>query len=288
MKTFGRAVAVLGIASLAWGGWDLTVTTKSDDGAGGRETVLTTVRGWVDGERARFEFKEAHQSMVKSGAFLITTDGGKTLYLVDPEEKTFMKWDMDQMMNMAGTVTRMMNLKVVSHQVEKVLEEKGEKICGFPTTHYRYNVSYNVEMSFMGMKQASSVSQVQDIWTTTEIPDQAMGTWLKKQDVKTGDEGVDQFIKAQTVTVKGFPLRQTTLQRTRDPQGKEQVTRTTMEVTELKKASIPAGLFKIPEGYKEASLAVHASGDEAQHGENSTPPLPFLKLFGPKKSSDRP
>ena len=82
------------------------------------------VEGWVAGEKARVEFKESANPVMKKGAYLITKDGGKTLFLIDPEEKTYAEWDLQAMMGMVGSIMQGMGplLKVGSETGMKVEE----------------------------------------------------------------------------------------------------------------------------------------------------------------------
>ena len=61
--------------------------------------------GWVSGDNAKVAFTESSGNPVlKEGMYLITKDGGKTLYLVNPEEKTFAEWSLQGMLGAAGTI----------------------------------------------------------------------------------------------------------------------------------------------------------------------------------------
>ena len=60
-------------------------TLSRDDETG--KTMAMVVKSWVDGEKAKIEFVETGDSLVSAGNFLITTDGGQTIFLVDPREK---------------------------------------------------------------------------------------------------------------------------------------------------------------------------------------------------------
>ena len=76
--------------------------TKAQD-ASGRSTNIE-VEGWVSGGSAKIVFRESGNPMFHEGAYLLTKDGGKTLYLVDPKEKTYAVWDLDAMVGMAGAM----------------------------------------------------------------------------------------------------------------------------------------------------------------------------------------
>src|SRR5882757_4344298 len=73
-------------AAPAFAGIHYKSTTKSEGPRGQGSEVQ--VEGWVAGEKARVEFKESSNPSpaTQKGTYLLTKDGGKTLYLVNPEE----------------------------------------------------------------------------------------------------------------------------------------------------------------------------------------------------------
>jgi hypothetical protein len=129
------------VALPSFAGIHYTATTNTQDGAG--KSNVIEVEAWVAADKAKIEFKEAAGNpMAKEGAYLITRDGGKTIYMVDPKEKTYAEWDLQAMMSMVGSVMNgmgpLLKMEFSDPKVEKLLEEDGGTIAGQPTTHYRY------------------------------------------------------------------------------------------------------------------------------------------------------
>ena len=276
-------LSVVCFAAASWAGWELTAVTKAESQQRGANAMNTTVKLQVNGDKSRADFTESKNPMIGKDSYLVTRDGGKTAYMVNTKEKTYMKWDMAQMAGLAGQMTKMMQMKVTSPKVEKLLEEPGEKMVGFPTTHYRYRTSYTMETSFMGKKTSQSTVQEQDVWSTTEIGDLGMGLWLKKEGIKTGDASLDDLMKAHMEQIKGLPLKQITVTTTKDNKGKENVSKMTMEVTHLVKANPSDSLFEMPADYKETSMFGGAegegSGGEGNDGQPRKGQIPFMKMF---------
>lgn len=246
--------------------------TTSDDKRNAAATSI--VKGWVSGDSGKVEFVESGNPIAAAGSYLLTKDGGTTVILVDPKEKTYMKWDMESMMGMAGGAMKMMNMKFSEPKVETLAEGPGGLVAGLPTTHYKIRTSYAMEMKFMGMKKSSTVVSEEDIWATSELVERALGMWFKKEPPKTGDAEFDAFIAKQMHTVKGFPLKRVTVTTTTDEKGKKEISTVTMEVKELQAMPIPASTFEIPPGYKETTMF----GEEGGEGGN-----PFAKMLGGKK-----
>ena len=68
----------------------------------------TSVEAWVDGAAAKIVFHESGTPVLEKGNYIVTTDGGKTLYLVNPEEKAYAEWDLEAMLQMVGSVMQAM------------------------------------------------------------------------------------------------------------------------------------------------------------------------------------
>ena len=215
---------------------------------------------------------------MQKGTYLSSKHGGKTMFLVDPKEKTYMKWDLDSMMGLLGGAMKMMNLKFTDPKVEALGEEPDGLVAGVPTVHYRFRTTYAMSMSFMMMKKNSKVVKDEEIWAATKLADAALGIWLRKAPPKTGNEDMDKLIKAEMGKVQGFPLKRKTVTTSTDEKDKKEVTTITMEVTELQMVPVPDSTFEIPSDYKETSLAGTGEGEQ---GEESNP---LLKMLGPKKN----
>jgi hypothetical protein len=241
----------------------------------------TRVEGWVDGPRAKIVFSESGMPNLESGQYMLTTDGGKTLFLVDPEEKTYAEWDLQAMLQIFGSVMESMqpllNLSIDNVTVEKLAEESGGTIHGLPTTHTTFRTTYDMRIKVLGMSRASHVETVQDTWSTTAVEDIGLGLWLR-QAPTTGFGDLDELVAAEMQKVQGFPLKVVSVSTTTGQKGKrESSTTTTTEVTSLdSSATIPASTFEVPKGYERVEMT--ADGNEEEPGN------PLKGLFGGGKS----
>ena len=244
------------------------------------------VEGWVSGDKARVEFKESGNPIAKAGAYLITKDAGKTIYLVDPEEKTYAEWDLQAMLGLAGAVMQgmgpLLKMEFSDPKVEKLLDEDGGTIVGQPTRHTRYRTSYNMKVKVLGMGNEANVVTEQDIWATDRLQDIALGVWLRSDPPRTGNPQFDKLIAAEVDKAKGFPLKTVTVSTTTQKKGgKTTTTRSTMQVTELDtSANVAAASFEIPAGYQETQLL--PAGGETEEEQGGLGGL----LRGRKKKSD--
>lgn len=278
-----RKLSVLGVVVLlvfaahSFAGVYYVAQTTAEGGKSAEKQNMI-VKAWASGDSGKVVFEESENPMMGKGTYIITKDGGKTMFLVDPKEKTYMKWDLDSMMGLLGGAMKMMNLKFTDPKVEFLGEEPGGLVAGIPTTRYSYRTSYAMSMSFMMMKKNSRVMKDEEIWAATKLADAALGIWLRKAPPKTGNEDMDKLIKAEMGKVQGFPLKRKTVTTSTDEKDKKEVTTITMEVTELQMVPVPDSTFEIPSDYKETSLA---GTDEGEQGEESNP---LLKMLGPKKN----
>ncbi len=251
-------------------------TTTPENG----KAQATKVEAWVDGPRAKVEFVESDQPMLEANDYLLTQDGGKTLYLVNPGEKTYAKWDLEGMLAMFGSVMEgmkgLVNLDFSDPQVEKLAQEDGGSLLGYPTTHYQYRTSYTIKIKVLGMHRENSVETVQDLWTTDSFGDAGLGVWLRNEPPATGNEQIDKLISSQMSQIQGFPLKTRAVSKTTGQKGKRETT-TTQEtvVTQLETTGVPDTTFEIPKGYTETQMM--------PEGEDQDSDSPFGRLFGKKK-----
>jgi len=263
-----RVVRVVGVSGLvglalaaaapAWAGMHYTAASDAEDQRG--HAMKMQVEGWVSGGKAKVVFEQSDNPLMKSGSYLLTKDGGHTLYLVNPEDKTYALWDMNAMLGVLGGVMNGMGpflkFEFSDPKGEQLSEEDGGTVVGLPTRHYKFRTSYSMKMRVLGMGNSADTVTDEDIWATTKLQDPGLGVWLRHDPPKTGNEHFDKLIaaEAQKKRVSGFPLKTVTTTTTTQKRGKQTVTHRTLEVTLLETKSIPDSTFAIPAGYKETQM----------------------------------
>jgi hypothetical protein len=261
IPAFLAALLVTAAAVPAFAGvhYQATSAMEGGSGRGGRNPGDAKVEGWVSGEKARVEFKESGNPMAKSGTYILTKDGGKTLYLVNPEDKTYALWDLNGLLGALGGIMNgigpILKIEFSDPKVEKVSEGDGGALLGLPTRHYKFRTSYTMKMKIFGMGKASETVTDQEVWATTKLTDPGLRVWLRHDPPKTGNEQFDKLIAAQSENqhLSGFPLK-TVSTTTSTQNGKQNVTHVTMEVTSLETKPISDSQFEIPSGYKETQM----------------------------------
>ncbi|MDX1630790.1 MAG: DUF4412 domain-containing protein [Thermoanaerobaculia bacterium] len=232
-------------------------SNQTTDVEKGRDQTIV-VEGWVEGKNARVEFRESTSPAVSEGTYILTTDGAETVYLVNPEEQTYMEWDLAALVGSLGQMMQgmggMMEMEFRDQRVEKVAEEPGPEILGYSTTHYTFESAYTLVIKVMGMGREMRTETVQEIWSTSELSAPGFGLWLQKAP-ETGIEGLDEYLEQEMgKAATGFPLKTETVTTTIGQKGRESVSTTTTEVTTLREESIPASRFQIPEGFTKTEM----------------------------------
>lgn len=278
------SIVSLVLAGTSFGGYSFKSVTTSTGGRGA-DARNSAVQALVEGEHARVEFTEGSNPMMKKGDYVLTKDAGKTMLMVSPTDKTYATWDMEAMMGAAGDMMKamggMMKMEFSDPKIEKLTDEAGESILGYPTRHYKFRTTFTTTVSIMGRQNVSSTVKEEEIWATTAITDAGMGAWLRKSPPKTGNESIDKLIQAEMGKVQGFPLRHIMVNSSTDASGRTQTHTTTTEVTELKKTSVPDSTFVVPSDYTELKMEVPAQDESQPAGKKpgfSLPPA-FMQMM---------
>lgn len=257
-----RRIVIVGIVSLLIAlpaGAGLHYKSRTyQEGQQTNKQMQMEVEGWVEGENAKILFTDSENTYMGTGTYLLTNDGGETLYLVDPQEKTYSEWDLDAVFRFASSVMNEMgplfDFEIENSKVETLLEEAGGEIAGYATTHYRFKTSYDMQMKIMGIKRAQHMESVEDVWSTDAIADPAMGVWLRKRSTSRGDSALDELIATEMEKMKGFPLKRVDEVITTGKKGKQRSTKTITEVSELSEQDVDDDLFMLPEDYENVPL----------------------------------
>jgi hypothetical protein len=251
-----------------------------------RDTIQ--VKGWVDGAAAKIEFQNGmREGFMPEGSYLVTRDGGKTLFLINPKEKTYSRWDLEAMLETFGQVMEamgpMMDFSIDNAKVDLLGREPGGTVVGLPTTLYRYHTAYDLNMKVMGIHRGSHIEMDQEIWATDAVDASGLGVWLRSAR-PTGFEGLDKLLDTEMSKVQGFPLKTVTVTTTTNQKGKKSSSsRSTMEVTVLdRNRDIPGSTFEIPAGYQETEMMPMpgAEGQPAEDDGGQKKGNPLKKLFG--------
>ncbi len=268
-------LVLLGLAAVALpaqAGIHYTAVTRTSI-AGAEDTAPHSsevqVEGWALGQRARIELHKSDNPAARAGTWLVSRDAGRTLYLIDPAQRSYTPWDLRAMLERVGGVLHgmgpLLKVNVSDLRVARLPEADGGVVAGLPTRIFRFRISYKTVVNVLGMSTSGGTVVEQDLWITDKLHDQGAGVWLRHEPPPTGDAGLDARIAAQAGAVPGYPLRAVTVSTSRQHDGRPAVTRTSMEVTRLEAATPPEAWFVLPQGYQEKHLPPGTEGVKS-HG----------------------
>ena len=272
---------------MSYAGYYYEAVTSNEAAGMPGGSQASTVHAWVDGDSAKIEFQDTAQAgLFQAGSYLVTTDAGATLFLIDPEKMTITTIDFEQIMGMAGTMMDAMgglvNMEFGDFSSEKLSEEPGDPILGHATTYSRYQSGYTMMISVMGFKRESRVDTDNQVWCSDDFDAGGLRVWLRPDRFRTGNEDFDQLIRQQYEMMNCLPLR-TEVVTTMIGDGDTTVTTTTMEVVQIREETVAASAFELPAGYEEVSLMEGITGgmqNPNQEEDQDDGPLPnFRDLF---------
>ncbi len=202
MKNVWVGITVLLAAFSAFGGVQYDFIQRSQSEV---ETVPSnelTGRAIIDGDHSRVDFISSTNSY-PPGAYVISTNGSRTLTYVDPLMKSYTEVNAGAVAAAIGTS----NIKVdnLKSQVEKL--DDHPQIAGVDTDHYHLTISYDMTVTIRSMPLKQNIRTEIDKWTTVVYGDIAE-IFLSNSGVHTGNPQIDQLIDIETTKVKGLPLKQ--------------------------------------------------------------------------------
>ena len=269
-----RTWAALGlamlIASITTAGIRYESTTRSVDEDGDVQQVYI-VTSWVDGDRARIEFQEAKGGPVPDEAYMITTDGGATMYMVNPEEQSYMEWNLDRMFQTLGDLQQasggMVSMDFSDTSAEYQGSSPGGPILGYDTTKHAMKSAFTMEVKVFGMKQSTTVRTETEAWMTDKLAAPGFGAWLRGTPPRTGDPELDSMLDGIAAKLDGVVLKSVSNSVMVDNKGRESRSRSMTEVTSIEETDIDPSMFEIPEGYEKVEMPTMGEGTESDEDQ---------------------
>jgi hypothetical protein len=235
-------VVTLAGRQAAFGAVAFEAVTKTAIGGAVDPASSTMVRGWADGDRGRVELAGGRGALLSEGSVLFTEDRAATATLFDAPRRTCFPW--------SGTgspsAKRPMPVEIRDVSVEKTVDEAGPEMLGRATHHYRFEISWQTPAQSGSSDAMWRWETTEELWTTEELNEPAMGLWLHTRARPSGDANADGQVQAALSEVAGIPLKRSTVLRVHG-ESSEMVTTITTEVTKLEEKALPADTFEVPE-----------------------------------------
>lgn len=253
MRKTTLAIILLLATRSGWAGvsYEFVQSTQSDI----EQIPATTLTGraLIDGPRSRVDFVTGN--IYAPGAYVISTDGSRTLLFVDPISKSYSEVNSSAIAASYGAN----NIKLDNFKTNTTLLQDHPTIAGIRTDHYHLTISYDITLQYGTRPLTQRVSEEIDKWTTTRFGD-VSDAFFAGGSVKTGNPKLDELIDTETRSIKGFPLRQTIVMRTTNPMGVAPGTQLKLtnvrtqqrelSITKIQEQVADATAFQIPVAFK--------------------------------------
>ncbi len=195
-----------------------------------------------DGPKMRVHFTRGDGNVFADDSVAITTDGGKTVSVVDPGAKTFYVLPVS---DLAAGLGASGLLKATSPKAKVTEEGAGPVMEGFPTRHMVIDVSYDLEL---GVPEKTHITMHGEAWITDRLP-AATADFIGVKAFHTGFPAVDSVIDAQSAALRGgFALKQFM---TISAKGGalDYSSTATATMSNVKVQAVAASEFAVPAGY---------------------------------------
>lgn len=249
-------VLIFAISSFAGVEWKTRTVTQSE-AKGESNTIVMQVYAQGGNVKQVFESVAYENEMFRKGAYWLFKAADETLYLVNPEDKTYSRLPLNAMLQVAGAVGKLVKIKI-KNPVVNVEKLGSEAVLGYPCLHSKMLMEYDMEVKIAIIKSKSHEKVEKETWSTPKFRGmEEMAEAFRLRDFKTGIEDLDALIEQQMKAEAGlgFPLKMVTVNTTVDKKGRaKEKSRTVMEVLSLGSKNLPAAFFEIPAGYTETSI----------------------------------
>ena len=254
------------------------VMKTTSKATGNKEVVSMRGRGTYAGDDAKIEILEAGSSQGGTetyggkGTYFIVKNGGEEMLLVNPAEKSYMKWDLAAMMagmsSVVNAVGGMVKMEMSDVKIEAKEMGAGPTIQGHATRHYRMIQNYTVSAKMFGRTSKNRTESTTDFYVAPNLrianpfvsSDQA-NAMMAQFDMFNNPDYKSQMAAANAkMPKKGAPLRWESKTVSTDEKGKQETSTSVMEMINFKAGNIPASAFQIPSDYKKVEMPTMTAG----------------------------
>lgn len=256
-RRFALFVLLLAAVVPCFAGTTYTFTTRTE--ADGSQSAMQT-RVWATSDSLKMLFVQSDDPGTPASSYILRPTRTSPLYLVDPDKKTYVRWDPEQSLRGASS-----NFEVLNARFEKVSETPGDTVAGFRTTHYVFRLTYTMRSEVFGHRADTPVTVEQEYWVADHprLNDIRSANLIESQATGMSQLGpeLQRAISEQTAKLRGIPLK-TVMRFIISLPAREQQTTMTSEISDVKTVAVSATTFRIPSGYRRVAPKVAAADDE--------------------------
>lgn len=246
MKRFLLVFVAL-VASTASAGITYDFTSKTIGVT--NQTIAGAVQ--AEGKNLRIDVSRGDGILFPNGSFVLSTDGGHTMTVVNPSAKTWYTLNLADVLGGTDSLLKQFGSAVTLEARNPTVSVTGGKesdaIEGFSTRKSTVKSGYEFALTGLGKPVSMNMQVTSDVWWTDKIS-RELTNFLQMRGLRTGVEAVDKLIAAQADSIKGFPLKQVTTTKI-DFGGRDMTSTTTSTVRNVKMTAVPAAAFTVPAGF---------------------------------------
>jgi hypothetical protein len=229
-------------------GFTVSTTGEEDRTAG---TV------YVAGDRWRIDM--ASEAEKKSGDYLLSTDGGRTITIVHPEERSYSVHDADDFERIVSRVMRgldaVMTLQLRDAKVATAALGAGDAVGGRATQRYRLTQDYEVSVGMFGFSSATRERVVTEYWVDPRLalprnPVVEMMSTLATALAQHDAAFLRRSTEARRTLFRGTPLKVVVTAESREEDGEVKRKVRTIQLGEVERVAIDGPVFEVPRGFE--------------------------------------
>ena len=133
-----------------------------------------TIKAVYQGSKSRYTFhSEEEEAEIGSGSYLLSLDGGETVYFIDGNDNSCRQWSNEKLVqSLSGfllATTDKFNVESTNVEVHKVFEKNVADMHGLPVKHIQINISFTASYKYMLFKDKYEIERIADFWVTPKL-----------------------------------------------------------------------------------------------------------------------
>lgn len=231
-----------------------TVTTDERGRVTEEPTVL--VDTITNGRIARTEILRGNKDW-KRGMFVLTSDGGRTLTVVNPLDRAYHDLSPATLDLEAAGAEGKLHLSVRDIDVRVEDLGAGEPVAGLPTYRYRMTRAFTATIKVLFLTKTIAISETFDFWYSRDFADTPNPVAALMVSLASVLPGIDPVFRAAhqdaARRLPGLnPVRWVHTQRTTEGRNRPSTSVSTISIDALAPVDAPPSAFEIPRGFTRA------------------------------------
>ena len=236
---------------------DIQWQSVSTMDSSGKQTI-TTMNGSAQNGKVRLDIQNTSGSdpFNRTGNYMLYKEGADTVTIVNPEKKTYMEIDMNNIGKNLGQSFQMQynNAKV------NVVKLDSEIINSYPCNHERIDASYDINMSIAGMTMTTHNDQSTEVGELIKSV-KAIFPRITFQPGSIQSGGCGNVYKSADSSLSGIGFVLKTITTTKSIRnGSESTVTYTMNVQNISQKSVDGSIFTVPADYSKTEMPAMQGG----------------------------